>query len=198
MLDAVVNSIPFKKIDFFKVIDLGSGTGNLSMKVKETFPNSSITCVDMSPNMIEMAKQKLQNPKNINFMIKEFSTFTFQEKYDVAVSSLSLHHLITDDDKIHFYREIYNNLNENGVFFNFDNVLGANETIQKMYMQIWKRYLNKGYTMDVIDNNIIKQHHKEDKPAILFNHLKWLEEIGFKGIDIIYKYYNFAVYGGFK
>lgn len=42
------------------------------------------------------------------------------------------------------------------------------------------------------------KHHEEDWPEILIDQISWLEDIGFKGIDIVWKYYNFAVYGGTK
>jgi tRNA (cmo5U34)-methyltransferase len=30
------------------------------------------------------------------------------------------------------------------------------------------------------------------------DHLKWLKKVGFKDVDVIWKYYNFGVYGGIK
>jgi hypothetical protein len=29
-------------------------------------------------------------------------------------------------------------------------------------------------------------------------YIKWLEEIGFKHVDVIWKHYNYAIYGGYK
>lgn len=39
---------------------------------------------------------------------------------------------------------------------------------------------------------------EEDRPAKLIEQLNWLAEIGFTDVDVIWKYYNFAVYGGLK
>ena len=44
-------------------------------------------------------------------------------------------------------------------------------------------------------------HHlitDEDNPAELLEQIKWLEGMGFASIDVIWKYYNYAVYGGRK
>lgn len=58
--------------------------------------------------------------------------------------------------------------------------------------------MNKSCSMDDINNNWLVKYRNEDNPAKLLEQVKWLEEIGFSDIDIIWKYYNFAVYGGLK
>ncbi|MCK5707915.1 MAG: hypothetical protein KAI43_09695 [Candidatus Aureabacteria bacterium] len=37
---------------------------------------------------------------------------------------------------------------------------------------------------------------EEDRPAKLIDQLNWLSNIGFSDVDVILKYYNFAVFGG--
>ena len=51
---------------------------------------------------------------------------------------------------------------------------------------------------DEIQNKWILKYYQEDYPDKLSDQIKWLEEIGFKETDVIWKYYNFAVYGGRK
>lgn len=36
-------------------------------------------------------------------------------------------------------------------------------------------------------------YYAEDRPACLASHLKMLAGCGFVGIDVVYKYYNYAV-----
>lgn len=55
----------------------------------------------------------------------EFTDYKFDDTYDVVVSSLALHHLVTDEDKIDFYRKIHESLSPDGVFFNADVILGS-------------------------------------------------------------------------
>ncbi|MFA5878962.1 MAG: hypothetical protein WC860_02175, partial [Candidatus Margulisiibacteriota bacterium] len=42
MINALVAGIPFPESTKIKVLDLGAGTGTISLKVKEKFPNSQI------------------------------------------------------------------------------------------------------------------------------------------------------------
>jgi tRNA (cmo5U34)-methyltransferase len=41
-------------------------------------------------------------------------------------------------------------------------------------------------------------YREEDRPARFVDQLNRLRDIGFNGVDVIWKYYNFAVYGGVK
>jgi tRNA (cmo5U34)-methyltransferase len=58
--------------------------------------------------------------------------------------------------------------------------------------------MNKIVSKDEILNYWIPKYKEEDRPAKLMDQLKWLEDIGFKSVDVIWKYYNFSVYGGIK
>ncbi|MFW9989515.1 MAG: GNAT family N-acetyltransferase [Candidatus Odinarchaeota archaeon] len=197
MLTALINSIPFETYQKIKIVDLGSGTGNLSKLIKMYFPNSKLTMIDVSENMIELAKKKLSGFNNVEFFLDDFNTLSFTAQYDVIISSLALHHLRSDEDKVQFYTKIYDALNQGGVFYNLDNILGSSNYLQDMYIKQWTDFLRNNYSVDDIERILI-DHRQEDCPAILFNQLKWLDNIGFKFIDVIWKCYYFAVYGGVK
>ncbi|KYC46154.1 MAG: hypothetical protein APG12_00097 [Candidatus Methanofastidiosum methylothiophilum] len=198
MIDALVSSIPFNKKNSFNVIDLGCGTGYVSMKIKERFPDSNLTCLDFAENMIAQAKIRLNKYKNVNFYLQDIRKFEFDKNYDAVVSSLALHHLETKKEKIKFYTKIFNSLSEGGVFYNADIILGSSESLHKLYIAKWKDFMAQSLPGDEIEDTWMAKHHKEDRPEILLDQLSWLKEIGFSEIDVVWKYYNFAVYGGTK
>jgi len=196
MIDALVLSIPFEKGENIKVIDLGCGTGTMAYKIKTAFPNSQISCLDIAENMIKMTQLKLG--ENADYHINDFYGFNFDSQYDVIVSSLALHHLANDEDKKMFYRKIYDALTDNGVFYNADVVLGSNSHLQDLYMAKWKTFMGKNVSLDEIENKWIVKYKAEDRPTSLINHINWLKDIGYKNIDVVWKYYNYCVYGGYK
>ena len=198
MIDALVSAIPFKNTDSINIIDLGCGTGYVSMNIKERFPNSKLTCLDFAENMIAEAKIKMKKYKNVTFYLNDITKFDFDKKYHAVVSSLALHHLETKKDKIKFYKKIFDALEPEGVFYNADIILGSNETLHELYVSKWKEFMAKSLPGEEIEDTWMAKHHKEDRPEVLLDQISWLEDIGFKEIDIIWKYYNFAVYGGTK
>jgi len=197
MIDALVQSVPFKKDERISIIDLGCGTGTVAQKIKNAFPNAKISCLDLAENMIELAQKKLGGAIE-DCYVCGFDDFVFDKKYDAAVSSLALHHLADDEDKKRFYRKIYDALNADGVFYNADVVLGSNDALQELYMAKWKAYMSKTVSSDEIENRWLVNYKREDRPTYLTNHLNWLKDVGFGDIDVVWKYYNFAVYGGRK
>lgn len=198
IVNALVLSISFEKETPIIVFDLGCGTGTISKAILEKYPDAKFTLVDISQNMLKIAERKIGTESICQIHCKDFYELNLVEKYDVVASSLALHHLITDEDKKIFYSKIFDMLKNDGIFLNADIVLGSNEHFQKIYMEKWISYMNKSYSMDDINNNWLEKYRNEDKPAKLLEQIKWLEEIGFSDVDIIWKYYNFAVYGGLK
>ena len=194
MINALVLSIPFKKDEQINVIDLGCGTGTVARKIQNAFPYAKISCLDIAENMIKLAQKK--SGEKIDCFVSDFYEFTFDKKYDVIVSSLALHHLAGDEDKKMFYQKIYSALNKNGVFYNADVVLGSNEHLQEQYMAKWKAFMNKNVSLEEIENKWLVNYRTEDRPTSLMNHVNWLKDIGFNDIDVVWKYYNYAVYGG--
>ena len=198
MIDALVTAIPFDRQKSFKVLDLGCGTGEISKRIKEKFPNSKISCLDFAENMIELAKIKLHEYNDVTYYAGDFKDFKFPRKYDAVVSSLALHHLITDDDKKQVYKKIFDNLLPGGVFYNADVVLGSNDYLQELYLIKWKEFMTKNVSVEYVEKEVMPKYYDEDHPARLTDHIKWLTDIGFKDVDVIWKYYMGAVYGGVK
>ena len=198
MISALIDSIHFNSTDTIRIIDLGCGTGTIAKRLADKFPNSKIVCLDIASKMIEIAKHKLSDHKNSEFIVGDFAKTDFADKFDIVVSSLALHHIETDNEKKEFYTKIHNILTSSGQFINADVVLASTDYYQDLNMNRWIDYMKKSVSMEEITNKWIPNYKKEDRPAKLIDQLKWLEEIGFSSVDIIWKYYNFSVYGGIK
>jgi tRNA (cmo5U34)-methyltransferase len=198
MVSCMVSMIPFNDSEEFKLLDLGSGTGNITKAVKDKYPHSKISCIDIAENMIQMAQIKLRNYTDIEYYTGDFSEFDFEEKYDVIVSSLALHHIKTDEDKKSFYKKIYSALKEEGVFLNSDVVLGSTEKLNQIYREKWIDFMLTNLPEEEVREKWLPKQIEEDFPVPLTNHLKWLKETGFKSIDVIWKYYGLVVYCGIR
>lgn len=195
MITALINAIPDKK-ENPKILDLGCGTGNITLKVLEKFPNAQITCLDLSENMIKIAKNKLEQYESIEYIIGDFTKTEITEKYDAIISSLALHHIPNDKEKQEMYHAIYEALNESGVFYNADVIQGNSQYNEELNNNVAARdMLDNGSTQEEI-SELNGKRDANDIPTTIYNHIKMLETVGFKEIDVIWKYYANVVYGG--
>ncbi len=198
MLRALISALPFDTDQSIQVLDLGCGTGTLAQRILEIFPRAHVTCLDFSEQMIEMAQAKLASFNRANYVVQDFREYALTEPYHAVVSSLALHHLVTDEEKQAFYQKIYQGLNPGGCFYNADVVLAASKHLQSLYMERWKEFMRRQIPDDEIENVWLQKYAEEDRPAPLMDQLAWLSAIGYQNVDVVWKYYNCAVYGGVK
>lgn len=89
-------------------------------------------------------------------------------------------------------------LNQVVFFYNADLVLASSADLQSRYMEQWRQHMRLQISAEEVEQKWIAKHLEEDHPASLIEQLNWLTNIGFIEIDVIWKHYNFAVYGGRK
>jgi tRNA (cmo5U34)-methyltransferase len=198
MLEALILALPFEPSQPIHVLDLGCGTGTISRRIKSVWPKAKLTCLDLAENMLGMARTKLGSDPDVRYIRADFQDYAFDETWDAVVSSLALHHLASDRDKIEFYGKIFGALNPGGVFYNADVVLGSNAFLRERYMDQWRKFMSLRVSDEEIDGKWLPKYREEDRPAGLMDQLAWLRDKGFVDIDVVWKFYNYAVYGGSK
>lgn len=184
--------------DFIDIIELGVGTGELTVEVLRRFPEAGVEAIDLSPKMLEIAGQKLLPYKDrVNLIHSDFGTYEFMREYDLAISSMALHHL-PDKDKLKLMKSIHRSLKEEGVFLFGDLIQSPSSYLDKKFFRIWKNSLRfDGLTKDEIEDRV-KGHLNNDLPATLPELLHWMKEAGFRDVDCLWKYFNHAVVVGIK
>ncbi|AKB79155.1 Methyltransferase [Methanosarcina horonobensis HB-1 = JCM 15518] len=179
-----------------RILDMGAGTGLLSAFLMKRYPGASLTLIDISEKMLDVAKDRFRGNSNVKYIIADYSKYDFTEKYDMIVSALSIHHL-EDEEKNKLYKKSYSILKENGIFINADQVHGETPFIDNLNKTTWRHYVeNSGLTEEEILAGY--ERTKLDKDSKLDQQLEWLKEAGFCDVSCIYKYYHFAVMFGRK
>lgn len=193
-------SIPISILDIKTetptVLDIGAGTGLFSSFVKEKYPNARITLIDLSEKMMEISKERFSNYKDVHYVVSDYTEYEFEEKFDLVISSLSIHHL-SDEEKSNLYKKAFSLLTHDGIFINADQVLGSTPYLESLYKDDWKNKIeNSGMSKQEIE--AAYDRTKLDQMATLEEQIHWLRESGFEDVDCIYKYFNFVVLFGRK
>jgi trans-aconitate methyltransferase len=195
--DAVIRSIPPDLPEDLQILELGCGTGALTQKLCRRFPKAHITAIDYSIRMLELAREKL-SPYcgRVRWVEGDFAHTRFPTRCDVVISTLAIHHL-TDPQKLELFRKIHKALRKEGWFVNGDVVLFESNRHTFLHDQVRAEHAStQGVELNALDAET--QSGSGDNLSTLKTQLALLEIAGFHSIDVIWKYYQFVVYGGFK
>ena len=207
MLDVLVNCIP-ASVD--RILELGCGTGELSLKLLNRFPTAQITAVDYSPRMLQYAQEKIRVAgyaerwiaKEADFgeWANNSQTANIGNGFDACISSLAIHHL-TDEMKLKLFQQIRRSLHLGGVFWNADPILPESELMKGIYQTAREEWaIEQGSTLAEVRTQVGQSvpygYSSPDQLATLDTQLEMLKKSGFNGVAVPWKYYNLAIFGG--
>ena len=75
--------------NFKSILDIGCGTGIYTRFLRDRFRGAHIKAIDISHDMIEVAKEKLPDEKT-EFIVGDAETMDFKERFDLVTSNASL------------------------------------------------------------------------------------------------------------
>jgi tRNA (cmo5U34)-methyltransferase len=175
-----------------RVLDLGAGTGLFSGFVQQKYPKAAFTLVDLSEEMLKAAKSRFEDYSNVKYIVADYIAYPLEERYDMVISSLSIHHL-TDADKKRIFQKVFSLLKDGGVFVNADQAAGRTPYFDERFKELWEDEIRKSdLSSEAIASAI--ERRKLDCNASVSDQLSWLQEAGFADVDCVYKYHEFAVF----
>ncbi|MBV8098368.1 MAG: class I SAM-dependent methyltransferase [Verrucomicrobia bacterium] len=121
-----------------RVLELGSGTGNLSELITSC---GELVSVDVSENMEAIATRKVRHLTNRRFIKADILEVFSQElgKFDAVISTYAVHHL-TDQEKQRLFALVFERLLPSGAAV-FGDLMVQNSSEKKEKIQ---QYLAKG------------------------------------------------------
>jgi tRNA (cmo5U34)-methyltransferase len=184
-----------------KGVDLGAGSGRVSKLLLDAFPNSQLTLVDLSINMLKEAEKQLApHGSRCQFVIGDMfdANVEFPKgSLDYVVSVFAICHAQGRDVYEQLYSRIYDWLKPNGCFVCYDHVLGDTLPLTALNALGWHRLLVATQPGEQAKDGIVSTY-QEDSPLSLREHLNLLSGAGFSAVDVLYKRDIFGMYAGIK
>ncbi|MGV9981111.1 class I SAM-dependent methyltransferase [Micromonospora wenchangensis] len=180
-----------------EVLDLGAGTGLLSLLLTAALPGVRVTLVDGASRMLAVAADGL-TARGVahRTVVADLADPLPAGRYDAVVSALAVHHL-DDDGKRALYRRAAGALVPGGVFVNAEQVAGPTPALDRRYDDVWlAQTAARGSDADEIA--AARERMRHDRPASVADQCRWLADAGLVDVDCFYKAWRFAVFGGHR
>ncbi|MGK5742817.1 class I SAM-dependent methyltransferase [Micromonospora sp. URMC 103] len=178
-----------------EVLDLGAGTGLLSLLLAAAVPGVRLTLVDAAPAMLAVAADRLrERGVEHRTVFADLADPLPVGRYDAVVSALAIHHL-DDPGKRALYRRLPAALAPGGVFVNAEQVAGPTPTLDRRYDEVW-RERTAALGSDAAEIAAARARMAYDRPATVTDQCAWLTDAGLVDVDCFFKEWRFAVFGG--
>lgn len=209
MLDAIVQAVPEGAR---QILELGCGTGELTIKILQRCPSAQVYAVDYSSRMLQFARHKIAHlglVERVSWIEADFGNWAesglfagVEAPLDACISSLAIHHL-PDELKFKLFERIHKRLQQNGCFWNADPVLPEAEALAAVYeaaRTAWtaQQPIAPEEIRAKMNRGANHGHSSHDHLATLSMHLDFLAKAQFGPVDVLWKYYGFAVFGGYR
>lgn len=213
-LEILIKIIKQAAVKVDKILDVGCGSGVLARNILNHYPNAEAIFTDLSDTMIEAAKKQVFTdfPKGTAFFYtQDMNSKEWMEDlknhapYDVIVSGFAIHHL-THRRKKEIYGDIYDLLAPNGIFLNLDRVesatpLGDTLNSENYIDSIFAFHKKQGSTLsreEIAKKYFYDPLKQSNILAPVEMQTQWLRELGYKNVDIFFKVFEIAIFGGTK
>jgi len=180
-----------------KVLDLGSSTGTFLINLAKLNPSLSLIGVDNSSAMIQKATKKAKAfGVNIKFIESDFLEYEFNT--NKLISANYTIQFIRPIKREKLISKIYNSLEDNGIFLMSEKLISEDKKLNKILIDEYYEYKKqKGYS----EYEIAKKREALENVLIPYSELEnreMLKNAGFKHIEVIFRWCNFATFLAFK
>jgi tRNA (cmo5U34)-methyltransferase len=187
--DTAVEAIGLSATPPRRILDLGAGTGLLSVRAADAYPEAHLVLLDAAPAMLDQAMAALGDRATAH--VGDFMEPLPEGPFDAVCSSLAIHHL-EDPGKRDLFARVHAALVPGGVFVNADQVAGPTALFDEHYAAWHHR---ESFALGVTEQEWADSMQRRvfDRCAGAREQLTWLSEAGFTDVEAMFQDHIFAV-----
>jgi tRNA (cmo5U34)-methyltransferase len=216
--EALLKLIPARQDEFFTLVELAAGGGELAETLLEHFPNCQYLALDGSTVMLERLQARLAR-FGARVTIRQFTIAAQDWRVQLptllrcVLSSLCVHHL-WGEEKRQLFHDMRGLLVPGGALLLADVIKPANQQIAELFARQYDEIVREqslaasgdlsGFErFNELQWNYFRYDYYDtaatiDHPSLLSEQLRWLSEVGFSTVDCYWMRAGHAVYGGYK
>ncbi|ETW96192.1 MAG: hypothetical protein ETSY1_27655 [Candidatus Entotheonella factor] len=197
--EIILNMLPFSPQATIRVLELGLGTGNLTQKLLDRFPHSTMVGYDLSGEMLARARAKLAGASaRVELHQGDLSRVAFEGPFDAVISAIAVHH-VPPPDKPGLFQRLYDALRPGGVLVLGDSFQAATPALSERYRELSKAGLEREGIVETPVYTAYRSRNSQPSGGSsthLQAYLQWMEQAGFDNVDCVWKYLSRAVVYG--
>lgn len=179
------------------VVDLGAGTGALSMAILDAMPAVRVQLVDVDPAMLEVASERCR-PHAGRFDVRRGAFADPLPRCDAVVAALALHHAADLGEKRALYRSIHDALEAGGMLVVGDVTVHEKGPERGRMFADWAVGMQRHGISAAEAAQHFAQWADEDRYFPLAVELEAIGAAGFAHPECFWKIGALTVFGGFK
>jgi tRNA (cmo5U34)-methyltransferase len=196
ILDVVARSAACHARPHARLLDLGCGAGNFTLRVLSHVSPLDCVLVDLSRPMLERAEQRVKaaTSGSVRTIQSDMRLLTFDPaSFDVILAGQVLHHLREDAQWESMFTRFHEWLSPSGTLFVADFIAHDNPGIQALMLARYGEYLVNLGGAEYRDK-VLAYCDAEDSPRSIKYQFDLLRKVNFSEFDVLHKNALFAAF----